>query len=112
MYKVVAQLRRSSPEGSAPVSEAERLLLILHYAALRFVCQEQGLGDLDARLAVALLRFGGTIPADRVFFEAGMACRSQEWGSMGFVLCNRYLVRCGGSSMGSSSRSGCLVGGH
>ena len=113
MYKVVAQLRRSSPEGSAPVSEAERLLLILHYAALRFVCQEQGLGDLDARLAVALLRFGGTIPADRVFFEAGMACRSQEWGSMGFVLCNRYLVRCGGSSMGSSSSGWwVLVGGH
>lgn len=92
MYKVVAGLRRSAAEGSAPVSEAERLLLILHYTALRQTCKEHSLGDLDARLAVSLLRYGGTIPADRVFYEAGMACRSQGWSSMGFVLCNRYLV--------------------
>ena len=101
IYKVVADLRRGAAAANSPsLQEAQRLLLVLHYVTLRETCQAHGLGDLDARLAVSLLRFGGVIPADRVFYEAGMACRSQNWTSMAFVLCNRYLVRGGGGGSG------------
>lgn len=30
---------------------------------------------MQAKLSVSLLRYIGTIPADRAFYEAGMACK-------------------------------------
>lgn len=89
MYKVTAGLKRAGP--SAHLAEFERLLLILHYASLRSVAREHGLSEMATRLSISLLRFVGPVPADRIFYEAGIACRNQKWLSMAFVLLNRYL---------------------
>lgn len=31
--------------------------------------------EMGAKISISLLRYIGTIPADRAFYEAGMACK-------------------------------------
>ena len=54
---------------------------------------ERGAADASKRLAVAMLRYLREVPADRAFYEAGMACKAQggDGLNMGFVFLNRYL---------------------
>ena len=63
-----------------------------HLAAVRARSHKADLGELSAKAAVALLRYvDGIVPADRAFFEAGIACRAAGWTNMAFVFLNRYL---------------------
>ena len=43
----------------------------------------------SAKIAISLLRYAGELPADRVFYEAGMGCKEMEWQNMAFVFLNR-----------------------
>jgi len=90
-YRLLASMRRSGGADNAVIKEVERLLLVLHYASLRSTAQTAGALDIAARLNVALVRYAGIVPADRAFYEAGMACRERNWLSMAFVFLNRYL---------------------
>lgn len=94
-------------------AEADRLLLAVHYAVLRARCTrgdiaaassaaggggaaqaKQQLADIAARLSLSSLRFaGGLIPADRAFYEAGMACQraGPAWRAPAFVCLNRFV---------------------
>ncbi|KAF5402479.1 Intraflagellar transport protein [Paragonimus heterotremus] len=72
----------------------ERMLLVTHYYATRsalLTSQQQDLGELTTKLSVSLLRHSDILPADKVFYEAGMQCREMGWHSMAFVFLNRYL---------------------
>ena len=68
---------RGSPEdGSKDHKEFNTLLLISHYYSTRSACREvQGLDGLFLKLSVALLRYTDQIPADKAFYEAGVALR-------------------------------------
>ncbi|KAL2652215.1 hypothetical protein R1flu_020343 [Riccia fluitans] len=66
-------------------------LVIVHYIALAYTCKSQGLREIEAKIKVSLLRYAGLLPADRVFYEAGIACKQMGWQDMAFVLLNRYL---------------------
>jgi intraflagellar transport protein 172 len=92
MYKVVSALRRPGAEVTPlQMQEFEKLLLALHYAALRVKAVELGLDDVALRLSLALLRFIGIVPADRAFLDAGVAARKRGALSLAFVMLNRYL---------------------
>ena len=81
----------------AAADEAERLQQVVHFAAMRLKLEELGLGELSARAAVSVLRFvgvtpyGAAPPADRAYFEAGMACKNAGWKGLALVLLNRFI---------------------
>jgi intraflagellar transport protein 172 len=56
-------------------TDFQRLLAAAHYSAARAFCREHGLKDAAAKLSVSLLRYAGEIPADKAFYQAGMACK-------------------------------------
>ena len=78
---------RGNPEA---LEDFRLLLLIAHYFATRAACQTQpGLQELAAKLSVALLRHSDVVPADKAFYEAGIACKESGWLNMAFVMLNR-----------------------
>ena len=80
---------RANPDA---LEDFKLLLLISHYLATRSACQTQsGLQELAAKLSVALLRHSDVMPADKAFYEAGIACRESGWLNMAFVLLNRLV---------------------
>jgi intraflagellar transport protein 172 len=123
LYKVVAGLRKQQSGGAAAAGagggsndaaaaaaalpDFERVLLAIHYVAMRARLAEMGLPELAARAAVSALRFAGSLlPADRVFFDAGLACRAAGWKSMALVLLNRFIDLCDAIEEGARDASG------
>ncbi|KAH8862639.1 Intraflagellar transport protein 172 like [Schistosoma japonicum] len=68
----------------------ERMLLVSHYYAIRsaLLSSKQ---DIVTQISVSLLRHSDILPADKVFYEAGLDCRQIGWNNMAFVFLNRYL---------------------
>ena len=52
---------------------------------------QQSLKETCAKISVALLRHSDVLPADKTFYEAGVAARDVGWDNMAFVFLNRYL---------------------
>merc|ERR1719502_1381052 len=73
------------------MSEFERLLWIAHLTAGKSLAAERGATESGKKLAVCLLRNLREIPADKAFYEAGMACKACKDLNMAFVFLNRYL---------------------
>ena len=77
---------------AADLAAFRRYLEACHLALVRAEAREANLLDLSAKAATSLLRYVGTIPADRAFFEAGIACREcGDRANDAFVFLNRYL---------------------
>ena len=94
MFKLVVNMKNSGlDKKSAIVKHFERLLLIVHFSAMKEKCKNKGsvLQEISAKLSVALLRYIDEIPADKAFYEAGHACREMGWQNASFVYLNRYL---------------------
>ena len=77
-----------------------RFLLLAHYCAARAAFllaapKEPALRLLATQISIALLRFTDlpSLPADKAFYEAGIACRDQggAYEQIGFVFLNHYL---------------------
>lgn len=68
---------KSSPEDDSPVHrEFETLLMISHYYALWSASRTSpSMEQIAFKIATALLRYSDIIPADKAFYEAGMAAR-------------------------------------
>eukprot|EP01138_Halocafeteria_seosinensis_P002138 gb/GECG01002188.1/.p1 GENE.gb/GECG01002188.1/~~gb/GECG01002188.1/.p1 ORF type:complete len:1780 (+),score=281.74 gb/GECG01002188.1/:1-5340(+) len=90
-YKLVAALRKQSKGTASSMKEFEKLLLIVHYAAVRVHARNHKLDELVATLSLTLLRFTTVIPPDRAFYEAGVDCKAVDWLNIAFVMFNRYL---------------------
>ncbi|XP_076011253.1 intraflagellar transport protein 172 homolog [Genypterus blacodes] len=85
-----------SAEGNSPVhKEFELMLLIAHYYATRSAANGvEQLASLAAKLSVSLLRHTEVVPADKAFYEAGVACRAIGWENMAFIFLNHLLDLC------------------
>ena len=81
----------SSNSNQGALKFFERALLVAHYMVTQKEFEAKGESKQAAKIAVALLRFCGVIPADRAFYEAGIACRDTNDLSMAFVFLNHYL---------------------
>ena len=91
VFEVTENLAKGGEtEGMQAFDDFQLLLLISHYLAVRSACQTQkALKELSSKVAVALLRHSDVIPADKAFYEAGMAAKEAGWLNMAFVFLNR-----------------------
>lgn len=88
VFKLVQGLEGLPGDSHA---EFERLLFIVHFVTLKISCENAGLGEIAAKLAISLVRYCTEIPADKAFHDAGQACKAMNWMNMAFVFFNRYL---------------------
>ncbi|VDQ01383.1 unnamed protein product [Trichobilharzia regenti] len=58
---------------------------------MEIVMVEKKLEVIVTQISVSLLRHSDILPADKVFYEAGVDCRDIGWDNMAFVFLNRYL---------------------
>ncbi|KAM6965091.1 intraflagellar transport protein 172 homolog [Aplochiton taeniatus] len=83
---------KTSEANSPAHEEFEQMLLIAHYYATRAASKGvESLVSVAARLSISLLRHTELVPADKAFYEAGMACRAIGWENMAFIFLNRFL---------------------
>lgn len=87
MEKIVSKMRDI---GDKRLKEYERLALITDLSQLKEKIKAKS-QEHSCKIAISLLRYAGEVPADRVFYEAGMGCKEMEWNNMAFVFLNRYL---------------------
>eukprot|EP01116_Phalansterium_solitarium_P017861 TRINITY_DN4518_c0_g2_i1.p1 TRINITY_DN4518_c0_g2~~TRINITY_DN4518_c0_g2_i1.p1 ORF type:complete len:240 (+),score=106.90 TRINITY_DN4518_c0_g2_i1:1319-2038(+) len=100
MFKLVANLREADTPA-VHIKEFERFAMIAHLHVLKEVAKINQLGTIVAKITTSLLRYLGDVPADKAFYEAGMACKEagigtvnepdSHVGNMAFVFLNRYL---------------------
>ncbi|XP_039981994.1 intraflagellar transport protein 172 homolog [Xiphias gladius] len=85
-----------SAEANSPAHEDfEQMLLIAHYYATRSAAKGvEQLISVAAKLSVSLLRHTEVVPADKAFYEAGLACRAVGWENMAFIFLNHFLDLC------------------
>lgn len=82
----------STPEAdAAEFADFRRLLEVAHFTVLKTKTKLKGWHDMSAKQATALLRYVGDLPADKAFYEAGIACKEANSLNMAFVFLNRYL---------------------
>ncbi|XP_071532014.1 intraflagellar transport protein 172 homolog [Panulirus ornatus] len=93
---------RQHEDTDGVMKEFELLLLQAHYLAARsaYMATPQ-LEKLVAKVSVSLLRHTDILPADKAFYEAGMACKEVGWKNMAFVFLNRFLDLCEAIEEGS-----------
>ena len=83
--------RSESKSNKSAIGTLERLLLIVHYFIMHYVCRENDATDMAASLLVVLLHHVRDIPCDKIFYMAGMACKDAGWDSKGFIMLNHFL---------------------
>jgi len=89
LFKVIGEIKQLT--DSAP-KELETMLMAAHYTHMRNVAITENLGDLGTKITVALLKYCGAVPADKLFYLAGQMCKENErYTSLAFVLLNRYI---------------------
>jgi len=91
LLQLVVGLKNTHTATEATINEFERYSVAAFYNYHRITCQKNELKDITAKLAVSLLRYSGDIPADKAFYNAGMACKEVGWSNMAFVFLNRFL---------------------
>lgn len=92
LYSLCENLVKSSEVNSPAHQEFELMMLIAHYYATRSASQGvQSLDVIAAKLCISLLRHTNLLPADKAFYEAGMAAKGMGWQSAAFIFLNRFL---------------------
>ncbi|KAE8286539.1 Intraflagellar transport protein 172-like protein [Larimichthys crocea] len=95
LLQLCENLSRSAEANTPAHEDFEQMLLIVHYYATRSAARgvEQLVG-VAAKLSVSLLRHTELVPADKAFYEAGLACRAVGWENMAFIFLNHFLDLC------------------
>ncbi|XP_068135903.1 intraflagellar transport protein 172 homolog [Hyperolius riggenbachi] len=92
LYTLCENLVKSSEVNSPAHEEFERMMLIAHYYANRSAAQGvQHLDMIAAKLCISILRHTELVPADKAFYEAGMAAKVMGWENSAFIFLNRFL---------------------
>ncbi|XP_077366599.1 intraflagellar transport protein 172 homolog [Festucalex cinctus] len=95
LLQLCENLSKSAGENSPSHDDFEQMLLISHYYATRAAATGlEELTSISAKLSVSLLRHTDLVPADRAFYEAGLACRAAGWENMAFIFLNHFLDVC------------------
>lgn len=56
--------------------QLEKILWCAHYYVNRVAFQKaHGMEVMAAKISISLLRYAGTVPAEKAFYEAGQSCR-------------------------------------
>lgn len=92
LHLLCENLSKSS-EANSPAHEVfEQMLVVAHYYATRSAAQGiEQLTSLTAKLSISLLRHTELIPADKAFYEAGLAAKAISSENMAFIFLNHFL---------------------
>ncbi|XP_054618204.1 intraflagellar transport protein 172 homolog [Dunckerocampus dactyliophorus] len=102
LLQLCESLAKSVGDNSVAHEDFEQMLLISHYYAARAAATGiEELTSISAKLCVSLLRHTDLVPADRAFYEAGLACRAAGWENMAFIFLNHFLDVCDAIAEGS-----------
>ncbi|XP_072536228.1 intraflagellar transport protein 172 homolog isoform X2 [Salminus brasiliensis] len=92
LHLLCENLTKSSEANSPAHEDFEQMLVIAHYYATRSATKGiDQLSTLAAKLSISLLRHTELIPADKAFYEAGLAAKAVGWENMAFIFLNRFL---------------------
>ncbi|MBN3302921.1 IF172 protein, partial [Amia calva] len=92
MFILCENMVKSAEANSPAHEEFETMLLIAHYCATRSAAKGvDQLNTIAAKLSISLLRHTQLIPADKAFYEAGLASKDVGWENMAFIFLNRFL---------------------
>mmetsp|Transcript_26109 Transcript_26109/g.57041 ORF Transcript_26109/g.57041 Transcript_26109/m.57041 type:complete len:1764 (+) Transcript_26109:195-5486(+) len=91
MFRLVNALQVSTAVKKAELEEFRRLYLAAHYISISNQARGAGHKELAAKALTSALRYTGIVPADRAFFEAGVAWKEAGRLNMAFVMLNRFL---------------------
>lgn len=91
LYNFYKLLQGAREESSAVGKQFAKYLTIAHLAHLKNLYEKKNMNALVAKTAVSLLRYADTIRMDKLFHEAGLACKKQNMMTYAFVILNRYL---------------------
>ncbi|KAE8605809.1 hypothetical protein XENTR_v10015326 [Xenopus tropicalis] len=92
LYQLCENLVKSSEVNSQAHQDFQQMLLVAHYYSTRSA--SQGVPPLEvvaAKLSISLLRHTDVVPADKAFYEAGMAAKGMGWKNSAFIFLNRFL---------------------
>ena len=83
---------KADPDSDQALDDFKLLLLISHYLAVKAAASSQkALSEVATKVSVSLLRHSDLIPADKNFYEAGIAAKQVGWLNMAFVFLNRFV---------------------
>ncbi|KAM9703852.1 intraflagellar transport protein 172 homolog [Menidia menidia] len=95
LLQLCENVSKSAEANSPAHQEFEQMLLVGHYLASRSAAKGlEQLLSVSAKLSVSLLRHTEIIPADKAFYEAGLACKAVGWENMAFIFLNHFLDLC------------------
>uniref|UniRef100_A0A7N8X0V8 Intraflagellar transport 172 n=1 Tax=Mastacembelus armatus TaxID=205130 RepID=A0A7N8X0V8_9TELE len=102
LLQLCENLIKSSEANSPAHEDFEQMLLTVHYYATRSAAKGvEQLMSIATKLSVSLLRHTELIPADKAFYEAGLACRAVGWENMAFIFLNHFLDLCDATEEGT-----------
>jgi intraflagellar transport protein 172 len=91
LKNVLQNLLRSNDLNNNLQAEFSQVLQVSHLLCLRDFLQEKEEFSLAARVQFSLLRYAGTIPAYKAFFQAGQALRRVGMDKLAFIVLNVFL---------------------
>ncbi|KAL0208530.1 hypothetical protein P9112_011117 [Eukaryota sp. TZLM1-RC] len=71
--------------------QIEELLWMVNFYCRGLECRHLELFDLSAKLFTSLLRYNGTLPSDKLFLEAGLACKLANQTNAAWVFLDKYI---------------------
>ncbi|XP_056150499.1 intraflagellar transport protein 172 homolog [Lampris incognitus] len=102
MLLLCENISKSTEANSPAHEEFEQMLLIAHYYATRSAVEGvDQLETVSTKLSISVLRHTELVPADKAFYEAGMACREIGLMNMAFIFLNHFLDLSDGIEEGS-----------
>ena len=91
LKKVLQNLLQSNELNNNLQAEFSQVLEVSHLLCLRDFLQEKEEFSLAARVQFSLLRYVGTIPAYKTFFQTGQALRRVGMDKLAFIVLNVFL---------------------
>eukprot|EP00750_Incisomonas_marina_P001956 INCI11849.1.p1 GENE.INCI11849.1~~INCI11849.1.p1 ORF type:complete len:1765 (-),score=415.02 INCI11849.1:104-5398(-) len=88
LYSVLAEV---SQQRNSAAAEFKRLFSAVHFSLLKEKAGKDGLQEVEALLAIALLKDSGPIAFDKAFCDAGEKCEKMGWTALAYAFYNRYI---------------------
>jgi intraflagellar transport protein 172 len=88
VYSLLAEL---SLQRNAAAAEFKKLFAAVHFTLLKEMAAKDGLKELEAMLAIALLKDGGPLAFDKAFCDAGDKCEKMGWTALAYAFYNRFI---------------------
>eukprot|EP01065_Artemidia_motanka_P041067 TRINITY_DN5263_c0_g4_i1.p1 TRINITY_DN5263_c0_g4~~TRINITY_DN5263_c0_g4_i1.p1 ORF type:complete len:1760 (+),score=631.40 TRINITY_DN5263_c0_g4_i1:78-5357(+) len=90
LYKLLLQMRKTG-QPEKQIQEMETYLRIVHRYAMAPLLRTDGFPEYAAKNIISVVRYAGIMPADKAFFDAGMAAKEFGMKNTAFVMLNRFL---------------------